>query len=375
MAPSARPVKDATLLAIDEVNQQGGALGRRIEALVIDGQSNDSVVASELERILTTERVAAVFGCWTSSCRKTMIPILERHNGLLFYPLQYEGLEDSPQVVYTGSVPNQQIIPTLRWIFGNGGRRIFLVGSDYVFPHAANEIAKLQISKWRGEVTGERYIGLGCTDAGAIVDEIAATRPDAILNTINGTTNEAFFAALQAKGLGPHGTNPIPVYSFSVAEGSMDDPTLFESSYVAWHYLSDPDDDFVQHFRERYGAARHVNDPMESAYVSVYLFVNAVTAANSDDPDAVRRAVTNQSFAGPGGIVFVDENRHTWKTVRVGQLRPDGSVESLWAVGRPIPPAPYPAIRSKGEWVEFLDELSAQWGGQWSGPSCRGSVN
>lgn len=372
MRPYVAPVVDATRMAIAELNERGGVRGRRLEEVVVDDSSDPRVAARALERALGTGDVAAVFGCWTSACRKSVRPVVERHGVMLFYPLQYEGLEDSPNIVYTGAAPNQQIIPALKWSLVNFGPRVFLIGSDYVFPRAANAIIRLYAERWRGQVVGEAYVPLGSGDVEAVVAAIAAARPDVILNTINGTTNSYFFAALGRAGIGPRSPHPVPVLSLSIPEGSLTAP-LVGGSYVAWNYFqgidAEANREFLHRFRLRYGAARVVNDPMESAYVSVFLFAGALTAATSRDADGLRRALANQAFAAPGGMLFVDgATLHTWKTARIGRFQPEGPIEAVWASARPIPPMPYPPGRTKAQWEDFLRRLYMGWGGNWSAP-------
>ena len=215
MAISEKSVVDATLLAIGEINEQGGLLGRKIEPVVADGKSDWPTFASEAERLIAQEEVSTVFGCWTSASRKTVKPVFEKHDHLLFYPVQYEGLEACPNIVYTGAAPNQQIIPAVRWCFEHLGRKFFLVGSDYVFPRTANEIIRDQLRSLHGEIVGEQYILLGSEDVQDAVQSIVAAKPDVILNTINGDTNVAFFRELRAAGITPE---KIPTMSFSIAD-------------------------------------------------------------------------------------------------------------------------------------------------------------
>src|SRR5262245_52321491 len=218
MAISERPVAEATLLAVEGLNARGGLLGRRVEAVRADARSDPATFATEAERLITQEKVAALFGCWTSASRKYVRRVVEKHNQLLFYPVQYEGLELSPNIVYAGPAPNQQIIPAVKWLFDHLGRRFFLVGSDYVFPRTANAIIKDQVAALQGEIAGEEYILLGSLDVEGLADKIARAGPSVILNTINGDSNIAFFEALRKRGLTPEQT---PVMSFSVGEAEV----------------------------------------------------------------------------------------------------------------------------------------------------------
>lgn len=373
MAISEKSLVDALQLSIAEVNDRGGVLGRRIEAVVADGQSSPDVFAREAERLIRDEHVAVVFGCWTSGARKTLRPVFEKYQHLLIYPLQYEGLEESPNIVYLGAAPNQQIIPALKWALGTIGRRVFLVGSDYVFPRAANAIIRDQTAKWRGQIAGEEYVVLGDHRLDGVVRAIEAAKPDVILNTLNGDSNVAFFTALRRAGITPQ---RIPTVSFSIAEeelGSLP-REMMAGDYAAWTYFqsvqSPVNDTFVRAFKRRYGDARMTDDPIEAAYVSVKLWSQAVEAAGTPDVGAVRTAIVERSYRGPGGMIFIDgENRHAWKTVRIGRIRADGQFDVVWTSARPVRPVPFPATRTRAQWDTFLADLYRQWGSRWFNPA------
>jgi urea transport system substrate-binding protein len=372
MAISESSVVDAALLAVEEINSKGGLLGRQIEPVVVDTKSDWNFAAREAERLITQEEVAAIFGCWTSSCRKTVRPVIEQYNHLLFYPVQYEGLELSPNIIYTGAAPNQQITPAVKWSFDNLGKRFFLVGSDYVFPRTANAIIKEQVKALRGEIVGEEYILLGSQNVESMVQKIVAAQPDVILNTINGDSNVAFFSALQDAGIT---ADEIPVVSFSIAEDEL--RTLGVSQlaghYASWNYFqsikSQENTSFVDAFKAKYGNDRVTDDPMEAAYFGVYLWAQTVESAGAADVAAVRQSIVTQSFAAPEGVVSIDpETLHTWKAVRIGQIQMDGQFSVVWTSNGPVRPVPYPIYRSQGEWDAFLSDLYAGWGNSWANP-------
>jgi len=373
MAISEQAVRDATLMAIEEINANGGVLGRKLDPLFVDGRSDPRTFAKEAERLITTEKVSVVFGCWTSACRKTVRPIFEQHNHLLFYPVQYEGLEQSPNIVYTGAAPNQQIVPAVNWCFQSlNARKFFLVGSDYVFPRAANAIIESQVTAMQGEIVGQEYILLGSDQVDSVVQKIIDTQPDIILNTINGDSNVAFFAALRRAGIS---SENIPTMSFSLAESELQsiDVEAIVGDYAAWNYFQTVDREenrtFVEHFQEKYGRDRVTADPIEAGYFGVYLWAQAVEDAGTDDVAAVLRNLPNQSFPAPEGIVSIDANsRHTWKTVRIGKIQHDGQFEIIWTSSRPLRPVPYPIYRTPTQWDEFLDNLYQEWGDQWENP-------
>ena len=376
MAMSERAVVDATLMAIDEINARGGLLGRPLQAVVADGRSDGATFALEAERLIADEHVSVVFGCWTSASRKTVRPIFERHDHLLFYPVQYEGLEISPNIIYTGAAPNQQIVPAVKWCFEHVGKRFFLVASDYVFPRTANEIIKDYASVVGAEIVGEAYLPLGSREVDAVVQQIVATKPDVILNTINGDSNVAFFRSLRAAGLTPDKT---PTMSFSIAEGELAvmGASTMAGDYACWNYFQSVDSpenrDFVARFRERHGSERVLSDPMEAAWFGVQVWARAVHDAGSTEVADVLRALVDRSYTAPGGRIHVDgHNQHTWKTVRVGRIREDGQFDIVWDSGGPVAPVPYPLTRPRAAWDEHLVKLFDGWGGSWARPTQRG---
>ncbi|MDJ0725498.1 MAG: urea ABC transporter substrate-binding protein [Prochloraceae cyanobacterium] len=370
MKISEKPVIDATLLAIEEINSQGGVLGRKIEPVVVDGKSDIDEFARAAEKLITQDKVLTVFGCWTSACRKTVKPIFEEYDNLLIYPVQYEGLEQSPNIVYTGAAPNQQIIPAVKWAFDNIGQRFFLVGSDYVFPRTANEIIKDQVIGLQGEIVGEEYLILGSEKVEDIVDRIAATQPDVILNTINGSSNVAFFKALREAGITPE---KIPTISFSIAEEELRSMKILDmvGDYAAWNYfqsIETPENqNFVAKFKQKYGQERVTNDPIEAGYFGVYLWAQAVEKAGTFNLNTIQENIKDRSFDAPEGVVYLDpETQHTWKYVRIGKIRNDGQFEIVWSSGKPIRPVPYPISRSKAEWEDFLNNLYLSWNKKWA---------
>jgi urea transport system substrate-binding protein len=370
MAISARPVTESTLMAIDELNAAGGLLGRSIEAVVRDGASDPATFAREAERLISVDRAVATFGCWTSSGRKEVKPIVEQHRHLLFYPVQYEGLEASPFIVYTGATPNQQIIPAVTWALDNLGRRFFLVGSDYVFPRTAHAIIRHVTDAIGAEIVGEAYAPLGARDLAGIVETIERARPDVILNTINGDSNAAFFQALRRAGISPA---EIPTVSFSIAETELATMGVnaFVGDYAAWNYFQSIDSEenrrFVEALRRRLGPGATASDPMEAAYLGVHLWARAVQEAGTTETAAVLQMLADQSFPAPEGVVYVDGlTHHTWKTVRIGRIRGDGQFDIVWTSGRPVRPTPFPAYRSRAEWEAFLTTLFDRWGGRWA---------
>ncbi|MFZ3173769.1 MAG: urea ABC transporter substrate-binding protein [Thiobacillus sp.] len=359
MSMNERPLVDAVRLAVEEINAAGGLLGRPVEMVVADGRSDNDVFAAEAERLIAAEKVSALFACWTSTCRKAAKPVVEKHQNLMFYPLQYEGLEQSPAIFYTGSVPNQQIIPGTRWALDTLGKRVYLLGSGYLFPYAANFIIRDMVDANNGTVLAERYRPLGDADFGAIVAEIRALKPDVVFNTINGESNTHFFRALHAAGLGT-----VPVVSFSVAEVGLVDiepEAHHPNHYAVWNYFQSLPGEanlrFVAAFQQRYGADRATNDPIEATYVGVRLWAQAVREAGTDVPEQVNHAVLQQSTAAPSGIAAIDrDTRHLWKQVHIGKARADGQFDLVWGSGELLRPAPFPDYRSRLEWQRLVEE-------------------
>jgi urea transport system substrate-binding protein len=370
MAISETDVKNATLMAIEEINAQGGLLGRQIEAIVVDGKSDWGVFANLADSLISRAKVEVVFGCWTSASRKTVRPIFEKYNHLLFYPIQYEGVEQSPNIVYTGAAPNQQIIPAVKWSFDNHGKKFFLVGSDYVFPRTANEIIKEQVKGLRGQILGEEYIKLGSKDVHKAVARIVETKPDVILNTINGDTNIEFFKELRKAGITPQ---MIPTMSFSIAEAELQSMNIKQmvGDYTAWNYfqsIKSPNNEaFVNRFRNKYGKDKVTDDPIEAGYFGVYLWAEAVKQAGESNPMMVRTNLAEQSYQAPEGLVYIDgSTQHTWKPVRIGQIREDGQFDIVWDSEQPVRPIPFPNYHTKAEWDLFLYQLYKNWKNNWA---------
>jgi urea transport system substrate-binding protein len=373
MAISEKPVIDALQLAVEEINRQGGVLGRPVEAIVADGQSDEIVFAREAEQLITHHKVCTIFGCWTSASRKAVRPVIEQHDHLLYYPVQYEGLEQSPNIVYGGPVPNQQIVPALKWLAGfENKKRWFLVGSDYVFPQAANAVIRDQVKSIGSEIVGEEYILLGSGEVGAVVKKIREAKPDLIINTINGDTNLAFFRALRRAGIT---SKLVPTLSFSVSEQELSGlaPGQIEGDYAAWGYFESialpQNQAFLQRFRARYGADRMVSDPMQAAYMGVFLWAQAVRAAGSDDVRKIRQNFRGQRLESARGPVEIDPtNQHTHQVARVGRINKDGRFEEVYVSPKPVDPEPFPPTRSRSAWEEFLADLYRRWNGHWANP-------
>lgn len=347
MAISEKSVVDAELLAISEINAAGGVLGKQIEPITEDGASDWPTFAEKAAKLIDQDKVVTIFGCWTSASRKAVLPVFESKNHILWYPVQYEGQECSRNIFYTGAAPNQQIEPAVKWLFDNKGKDFFLVGSDYVFPRTANTIIKAQLEAIGGKVVGEDYIPLGGVEVTPIITKLKTALPDGgvIFNSLNGDTNVAFFKQLQGAGLNP---DKYPTMSVSIAEEEVKaiGPEYLKGHYAAWNYFmsvnSPNNKKFVDNFQAKYGKERVTNDPMEAAYIMVYLWKQAVEkAATADDLEKVRMAALGQTFEAPGGKVTLENNHHLSKFVRLGEVTPEGQFKIVYETTGPVTPIPW----------------------------------
>jgi urea transport system substrate-binding protein len=345
MAISEVTVRDALLLAVEEINAGGGVLGKKIEPISQDGASDWPTFAEKAEKLIKQDKVAAVFGCWTSASRKAVKPVFEKNKALLFYPVQYEGLEQSPYIFYTGATTNQQIVPALDYLKGQGKTTIYLVGSDYVFPRTANRIIKAYAAANGMTVLGEDYAPLGSTEFGTIVNKVKASKASAVFNTLNGDSNVAFFKEYKSAGLT---AATMPVISVSIAEEEVKSigTQYLDGQLTAWNYYQTTpgaaNDKFVKAYKAKYGADKPTSDPMEAAYVSVYLWKAMVEKAGSFDVEKVKAASDGIVFDAPEGKVTVDGlTQHIFKTARIGKVGPDGLITEVWNSGQPIKPDPY----------------------------------
>ncbi len=345
MAISEVTVRDAIKLAVDEINAAGGVLDKQIQLVGEDGASDPAVFAQKAEKLIKDDCVAAVFGGWTSSSRKAMLPVFESNNSLLYYPVQYEGLEASPNIFYTGATTNQQIVPALDYLKEKGVTSLYLVGSDYVFPQTANRIIKAYAAANGIEIKGEDYTPLGSTDFSTIVNKVRASNAGAVFNTLNGDSNVAFFKEYTNAGLTPQ---TMPVVSVSIAEEEVTGigAQNIEGQLTAWNYYQTVDNPvnhaFVKAYKDKYGQNKPTSDPMEAAYVSVYLWKNTVEKANAFDTKAIQDNAGGVTFDAPEGLVTIDgENHHITKTARIGEIHPDGLIYTIWESPGPIEPDPY----------------------------------
>ncbi|MCI5952615.1 MAG: urea ABC transporter substrate-binding protein, partial [Anaerostipes sp.] len=344
MAISEEAVRDAEVLAIEEINESGGVLGKQIEYVEEDGASEPSTFATKAEKLIDSEGVATVFGCWTSSSRKAVKSIFEDYNNLLWYPVQYEGMESSENIVYTGAAPNQQIVPAIEYLKDQGYKKVFLLGSDYVFPRTANMIIEAQAKELGLEIVGEEYADMDQTDFAAIISKIEKADPDIIVNTLNGTGNVSFFKQMSEKN---YTSEDYMTMSFSIAEEEVKTigSDILKGHMVSWNYYQTTDTEenekFVKAYKEKYGEDRVTSDPVEAAYDAVYLWKAAVEKAESFEVDDVKEAIKSGevSFEAPEGTVTINgDNQHVSKTVRIGVVKEDGLIYETYSTDKPVDP-------------------------------------
>src|SRR4028119_843247 len=346
MSISEKSVVEAEQLAIEEINKAGGVLGKQIETVIEDGNSEWPTFAEKAKKLIDQDKVVTVFGCWTSASRKAVLPVFEEKKHMLWYPVQYEGQECSQNIFYTGAAPNQQIEPSVDWLLENKGKEFFLVGSDYVFPRTANTIIKAQLQAKGGKTVGEDYLPLGNTEVTAIIAKIKQALPNGgvIYNSLNGDSNVAFFKQMQGAGLNP---DKYPSMSVSIAEEEVKaiGPEYLKGHYAAWNYFMTVDSPankkFVEAFKKKYGADRVTNDPMEAAYIAVYLWKQAVEKAKSTELEAVRKAAIGQTLEAPEGKVTMENNHHISKVVRIGEVTPDGQFKIVNSTDKSVAPIPW----------------------------------
>ncbi|EOD8978539.1 urea ABC transporter substrate-binding protein [Pseudomonas aeruginosa] len=361
MAISETSLKDMALMTIDEINAKGGVNGRKLEAVVVDPASNWPLFAEKARQLLTQDKVAVVFGCWTSVSRKSVLPVFEELNGLLFYPVQYEGEELSPNVFYTGAAPNQQAIPAVEYLMsedGGGARRFFLLGTDYVYPRTTNKILRafLHSKGVDDKDIQEVYTPFGHSDYQTIVADIkkfAAGGKTAVVSTVNGDSNVPFYKELANQGLE---ATEVPVVAFSVGEEELRgiDTKPLVGNLAAWNYFESVsnrvNEKFVADWKA-YAKAKNLpnyatavtNDPMEATYVGIHMWAQAVEKAGSTEVDKVREAMAGQSFKAPSGYTLVMDksNHHLHKPVMIGEIQDDGQFEVVWKTPEPLRAQPW----------------------------------
>ncbi len=363
MAISETVLKDVALMAIEEINAKGGVMGRKLEPVVVDPASNWPLFAEKGRQLISQDKVAVTFGCWTSVSRKSVLPVYEELNSLLFYPVQYEGEELSKNVFYTGAAPNQQAIPAVEYLMskdGGSAKRWVLLGTDYVYPRTTNKILR-SFLKSKGVADAdimEEYTPFGHSDYQTIIANIkkfaSAGKKTAVVSTINGDSNVPFYKELGNQGLK---ATDVPVVAFSVGEEELRgvDTKPLVGHLAAWNYfmsLKNPaNDEFTKKwaaYAKAKGIAGHkdkplTNDPMEATYIGIYMWKQAVEKAKSTDTDKVIAAMAGQTFKAPGGFTSTmdTKNHHLHKPVFIGEIKADGQFNVVWKTKGPVRANPW----------------------------------
>ncbi|GAA5160156.1 urea ABC transporter substrate-binding protein [Viridibacterium curvum] len=363
MAISETVLKDVALMTIDEINAKGGVLGKKLEPVVVDPASNWPLFAEKARQLISKDKVAVTFGCWTSVSRKSVLPVYEELNSLLFYPVQYEGEELSKNVFYTGAAPNQQAIPAVEYLMskdGGSAKRFVLLGTDYVYPRTTNKILRAFL-KSKGVAEAdimEEYTPFGHSDYQTIIAKIkkfaSEGKKTAVVSTINGDSNVPFYKELGNQGLK---ASDVPVVAFSVGEEELRgvDTKPLVGHLAAWNYfqsIKNPTNDAFIKAWSKYAKDKKIpghmdkpltNDPMEATYIGINMWAQAVTKAKSTDTDKVIAAMAGQTFKAPGGFTSTmdKENHHLHKPVFIGEIKADGQFKVVWKTKGPVQADPW----------------------------------
>ncbi|HEY6511460.1 MAG TPA: urea ABC transporter substrate-binding protein [Burkholderiaceae bacterium] len=363
MAISETVLKDTVLMAIEEINAKGGVLGKKLEPVVVDPASNWPLFAEKARQLISKDKVVVTFGCWTSVSRKSVLPVYEELNSLLFYPVQYEGEELSKNVFYTGAAPNQQAIPAVEYLMskdGGNAKRWVLLGTDYVYPRTTNKILRAFL-KSKGVAEAdiiEEYTPFGHSDYQSIIAKIkkfaSEGKKTAVVSTINGDSNVPFYKELGNQGLK---ATDVPVVAFSVGEEELRgvDTKPLVGHLAAWNYFQSikapANDEFIKKwttYAKAKGIAGHkdkalTNDPMEATYIGIYMWKQAVEKAKSTDSDKVIAAMAGQTFTAPSGITskMDEKNHHLHKSVFIGEVKADGQFNVVWKTPGPVKAQPW----------------------------------
>jgi urea transport system substrate-binding protein len=347
IAIAEKSVVDAEMLAIDEINKSGGVMGQKIEPIIEDGASDWPTFAEKARKLMEKDKVAAVMGCYTSASRKAVLPVFEKLKGLLYYPTYYEGLEMSPNIMYTAQEATQSVIAAMEWLHTNKGKTFYMIGSDYIWPRTTIKIAKATLTRLGGKLVGEGYYPLGHIEFSSEINKIKAAKPDVILNCVVGGSNVAFFKQLTAAGI--NGSNQT-LLSLAVSEEEVSgigaENTVGTLTCMGYFQsLKNPaNEKFVKAFKAKYGANRVLGDTLECGYISVYLWKLAAEKAKSFDVEKVVAASSDLPIDAPEGKVHFDKsNHHLWKHARIGTFLPDGQVNMIFESPL-LAPNPFPKL-------------------------------
>ncbi len=349
MAISETGSVQAEKLAIEQINATGGVLGRKIEFIQEDGASDWPTFAEKSKKLLVNDKVAAVFGCWTSASRKAVLPVFEQYNGMLYYPTFYEGLEQSPNVIYTGQEATQQILAGIDWVVKEkSAKKFYLLGSDYIWPRTSNKIARKHIEKLGLKVVGEDYYPLGHTQFNSVINKIKLKKPDVIYAIVVGGSNVAFYKQLKAAGIDLTKEKPL-LLTISVTEDEIlgIGGENIEGAYAAMKYFQSlgnaNNQDFVKAFKKKWGDEIVIGDVTQAAYLGPWLWKAAVEKAGSFDIDKIRAASPGIELStAPEGYVRIHKNHHLWSKTRIGLALRNGQYKVVYETSDLMEPDPFP---------------------------------
>lgn len=340
LAVSEGPLIDALLLGIEEINKAGGLLGKKLEPIIADGMSDPAIFEQQAQELLTEYHVDVIFGCWTAESRQKVKPLVEKHNRLLFYSIQYEGTDESDNIVYVGAAPNQQIIPGISYCLNNFGKRFFMVGSNDIYSRVSHDIIEEYLKRVGGELVNSSFITDPHTELTDVIDSIKQTKPDVIINTLVGEQNRPFFRELFAAHIKPDNQ---PIISFGVGEAEIDEigAPYCAGSYASSSYFSslasEENHSFLAKMHHKYGITKRVGEPEACAYASLHLWAQAVKQTGSLQTLFVRQALYNQNYDAPEGVIVIDSRKLvSWKQARIGKITPEGEFRILWDSQKPI---------------------------------------
>lgn len=372
------PLIDMTLFTINEINNHGGILGKKIEPILVDGQSNPEIFAKEAEMLILEKKVEVIFGCWSSASRKAVKKVVEKYDKLLFYPTEYAGLEESKNIIYMNLTINKQVIASIAWAIKNLGKKIFLIGSDYSSPRGINEFIKEFAPHIEGTIVGEEYIPLKSEKFEKAIDKIEQTKPDFILNNISGSGNIILFKKLNnlvKKGIK---TNIISL-SLSENEFELLDINNISNLYICASYFqaihTKKNKAFARKFKTKFGINKILSDAMVSAYYAVNLWALSVKSAKTLETKKIRSAIEKVIYNGPGGIYQVAKNGNVWSPIFIGQSDKKTKLKIVWESGISIAPIAFPSdlfiskfikdSKSKIDWDLYMNNLYKKWGNKW----------
>jgi urea transport system substrate-binding protein len=366
MAQNEVPVLLATLAAIDEINQSGGINGELLEPIVEDGASDPEQFKIGANRLLD-QGVVVIFGTWTSASRKAVAEVLEKRDGLLFYPVQFEGLEDSKNIIYLGVTPNQQLITATSWALDNIGKRFFVVGSDYIYPKASLQILQDYLPRQGAQIVGQELIPLSNQNFSSTVAKIKLQKPDVIINLINGDGNRNFFNLLEND---PE-LKKTAIISLSVTEDNIQTWNVgLENHFLCWSYFQNLKNqeniNFLNNLRQRIDPKILINDPMEIAYFGVKMWANSCKLIKNPTTEKLVKILKGQGIEAAEGIIGIDFSNYLYRNIILTKVLHGKLPQIVWRSVDPIPPEPFPSLRTKKEWQDLMNNWYLEWGNKWN---------